>query len=311
MSSKSKVVWSIKEITHLLRKRQVNQFDCNIAVTGKRGDGKSTLLFKIFNSFKKEGFKQKKHQVYDQRDIITLLTTQKFGFCWDDEAINSGYKRDFQKSGQKDLIKIVTNYRDNFNIYGSALPFFYSLDKDLRDLIFMHLHVVERGLAVIFLPLKDQIHGQDIWDTKNNQKIEERESKRLEKNPKSRFRYHRLTTFAGYLFFGPMTPKQRALYEEIKTEKRAKRFEQDQSQKEESFMDKTYNMLIDGKLTSEGLIQICLSHDRKYSNVMQDLAKRLRDEGSKFTPSHYLRAEKTFNNNSKESINNLVPPPTP
>src|SRR4030042_2467296 len=128
----------------------------------------STIISKIFNSFKKEGFNQRKHQVYARKDVINLLACQQFGYCWDDEAINSGYKRDFQNKGQKDLIKIITNYRDNHNIYASALPFFYSLDKDLRDLIFLHLHVIERGVAVLFLPLSDQIHTQDQWDTKNN-----------------------------------------------------------------------------------------------------------------------------------------------
>ena len=205
MGSKAEIIWSIKELTEVIRKRQLNKFDANMGVSGDRGNGKSTFLFKIFNSFKKYGFNQRKHQIYSQEDVKNLLGSQTFGYCWDDEAINSGYKRDFQQTGQKELIKVVTNYRDNFNVYGSALPFFYSLDKDLRDLIFMHIHIKERGIGVVLLPVEGQIHGSDRWDSATNKKIEAQENARLQKNPHARFRYHRFTTFAGYVFSGPMT----------------------------------------------------------------------------------------------------------
>ena len=45
------ILWTIKELVDVLRKRQLNNFDCNFGVSGKRGDGKSTLLLKIFKSF--------------------------------------------------------------------------------------------------------------------------------------------------------------------------------------------------------------------------------------------------------------------
>ena len=226
MYSKANVIWSLRELTETLRARQLNKFDVNLGVSGKRGTGKSTIIWKIFNSFKRFGFLQKKHQVYQREDVIDLLQNQTFSFCWDDEAINSGYKRDFQQKAQNDLIKIVTNYRDNFNIYASALPFFYTLDKGLRELIFCHIHVIERGFAVILMPLEDSIHSQDQWDTDANIKIEKRENKRIDRNPSLKFRYHKLTTFAGYIYFGDMTPKQRRIYESIKKQKRGEALNQ-------------------------------------------------------------------------------------
>lgn len=309
MASKNKILFSLKEITALLRRRQLNEFDVNLGVSGKRGNGKSTLLFKIFNSFSKQGFSSKKHQVYSQDDVINLLARQKFGFCWDDEAINSGYKRDFQHAGQKTLIKVVTNYRDNYNIYGSAIPFFYSLDKDLRELIFMHIHIVERGLAVIFISLEGQIHSQDPWDTKTNSKIEEKENERIKKNPKLPFRYHRFTTFAGYLYFGPMTEKQKKGYEGIKQEKRSKALNIKQPEEKLEFFDKVYQLLIDGKLTKDGLMQICYQNDKKYSSVRSKINGMLKDNGEQRTLREFWRSNeiKIVNSKNTGSISGLVP----
>lgn len=296
-----------------MRQRQLNEFDCNFGVSGKRGDGKSTLLFKIFNSFKHDGFKQEKHQEYSQKKIMDLLQ-QYMSFVWDDEAINSGYKRDFQKTGQKNLIKMVTTYRDNFNIYGSAVPFFYSLDKDLRELMFMHIHIIERGVAVIFIPLRDQIHSQDPWDTARNKKIEESENKRLERDPNLRFRYHRFTTFAGYLYFGPMTPKQKKRYNDIKKAKRHQASKElgiiGSDEEKKSLADTIYEMLIDGKLSRDGLVQICFANGRKFSTIQAQLNNMLTDKGiSDKTVKDFLIKTQTkgFHNKNKSMINDLVP----
>ena len=313
MASKSRVIWTIKELTLLLRERQLNKFDVNIGISGKRGNGKSTLAFKIFNSFKKNGFRQKTHQVYAQKDVIKLLSQFKFSYCWDDEAINSGYKRDFQHTGQKELIKIVTNYRDNYNVYASALPFFYSLDKALRQLIFIHFHIIKRGLAVILLPLDNQIHSEDPWDTDNNKKIEAKENKRLEKNPDSKFRYHRLTTFAGFVYFGDMSAKQRILYESIKQTKRAIALNIKPEDKEQSFVERAYDMLLDRKFTTDGLLQACGLNKEKYSSVISTLNKKLKDNMKEGTVNTYLRkslkdkAVEVMEEESKSQLNSVVP----
>ncbi|KKK63624.1 hypothetical protein LCGC14_2992400, partial [marine sediment metagenome] len=142
-----KIEWSIKEIQKILKTRQSNEFDGNMAVSGDRGNGKSTLIAKIYYRF--DQFKPWTHQVYSREDVINLLRTQEYSLCWDDEAINSSYKREFQSKGQQELIKILTAYRDNYNVFTSAIPNFFSLDKDLRDLYFIHLHIIERGIDFV------------------------------------------------------------------------------------------------------------------------------------------------------------------
>ena len=309
MVSKSSVIWTLKELTICIRKRQLNKYDANIGVSGKRGDGKSSMLFKIFNSFKKNGFNPEKHQEYSRDKIINLLANQTFGFCWDDEAINSGYKRDFQHKGQKDMIKIITNYRDNFNIIGSAIPFFYSLDRDLRELIFLHIHIVERGIAILLMPLETSIHTTDPWDTKNNIKIEQQENARLKRNPNMKFRYNKFTTFAGYIYFGPMTPRQEKRYKDIKKRKRALSFDIQGIEERLDFNQKIYNALIERKLTKEGLQQMCLAEGKKYSAVATMMNSMLNDAGEERTMTDFFkdRPNKGYHNNNKDEINKLLP----
>lgn len=308
MTGRSSIRWTVKELSGLLRKRQMNKFDVNIGISGARGDGKSTFLFKIFNSFKNDGFKPYKHQVYSQSDVVGLLSDQKFGFCWDDEAINSGYKREFGKVGQIQLIKTVTNYRDNFNIYGSALPFFYNLDRALRELIFMHVHIVERGFGVILLPLEGQIHTQDPWDTVTNKKVELKENARMIKNPTARFRYHKFTTFSGFVYFGPMTKNQEEKYNEIKRKKRAAEFESIKKDKPKLLVDKLYDYLIQGKLTKEVLMHSCFIEGAKYSSMLMQLNTRLKDNGiPDKTVGDFLAKSKNEISKSKDQIKDLVP----
>ena len=207
------------------------------------------------------------------------------------------------------MIKIITNYRDNFNIIASAIPFFYSLDRDLRELIFLHIHVIERGVAVLLMPLEASIHATDPWDTKTNIKIEMQENGRLKANPNSRFRYHRFTTFIGYLYFGPMTPKQEKKYLEIKKRKRGLALNIEGVEEVLDFNQKVYKALIEGKVTQEGLLEMCRIERKKYSSVTTMLNIMLRDNDIGKTVKDFLikRRYNNLPNKNKDQINNLLP----
>jgi len=304
------ITWTIKDIVKILKRRQQNEFDGNIAVSGERGNGKSTLINKIYYRF--PGFDPWKHQVYSRSDVIYLLKNQHFGLCWDDEAINSSYKRDFQNKEQQKLIKILTAYRDNFNIYASAIPNFFSLDRDLRDLYFIHFHVIERGIAVVHMPLQGRLYSQDRWDAKYNAKIESSWSKRMKKDSGFKPAYHKLSTFRGYLFFKDATEKQKKLYKQIKKKKRSNSFLTDsekQQNKEISFLQRLYILLTERKLTKDGIVQMCLLENKKYSTVTASLNRMLKDNGIFDTVKDYLHSKKNddFHNNVQEQINSLLP----
>ncbi len=304
------IIWTIKDVVEVLVGRQKNEFDGNIAVSGDRGNGKSTIINKIFYRF--DGFSPWKHQVYNGNDVIHLLKSQTFGLCWDDEAINSGYKRNWQNKTQQELIKILTAYRDNYNVYASAIPNFFSLDKELEDLYFIHLHVIERGIAVVHMPLQGRLYSQDRWDVKNNAKVEESWSKRMAKDPNFRPAYHKLSTFRGFIYFEDSTPKQKKLYKEIKKKKRADSFLTDEEKarnKEVSFIDKLYNLLIESKLTSDGIMQMCFMEKKKYSSINSSLNRMLKDRGESKTVKEFLQQPSNtgFHNKIEDEISSIIP----
>jgi len=271
----ARLKWDLKDIMGLMKLRQGNKFDCNLVVSGDRGNGKSTCIAKLL--YLSKVYKPKKHQVYSRDEVIRLLASQKYGICFDDEAINSGYKRDFQNKGQQELIKIVTAYRDNFNIYASAIPNFFSLDKDLRDLTFLHIHIIERGLGVLHMAIQGRLYSVDKWDTKNNARLEDKWNKARASNPDYRIPYHKLSTFRGYVYFGDLTEKQRELYEQIKVEKRAKSFNKYMNQPlEEDFHEKCLKLIMEKKITKDGLIQMCLMDNRDYKSTIQKLGRMLK-----------------------------------
>ena len=302
------IEFSIKDINQIITKRRENEFDSNLAVTGDRGNGKSTCIGKIF--FRMPTFNPWKHIVYKGDDVQDLLKFNRKSQCWDDEAINSGYKRDFQKAGQKEQIRILTNYRDNLNCFASALPNFFALDKDLRDLYFLHLHVIERGIAVVHMPLQGRLYSQDRWDAKYNSKIEESWSKKMQHNPTFKPPYHKLTTFRGYLFFGDLSKNQKEIYKKVKRTKRGDVFEgEEEKEMQLTFIQKVFRAILEKKLSKETLLQMCLIEGKKYSNIVSILNRMIKDEGYEGTLSDYLKpnTQKLFNSNSSEEINNLVP----
>lgn len=302
------IIFTIKDIINILLTRRENEFDGNLAATGDRGNGKSTVLGKIF--FRLPGFKPNDDIVYGEEDAGRLLKTRRKKQVWDDEAINSSYKRTWQQSQQIEKIKILTNYRDSLNIYGSALPNFFSLDKDLRDLFFLHLFVIERGIAVVHMPLQGRLYSQDRWDAKNNAKIEESWSKKMQGNPNFKPPYHKLTTFKGYLFFGDLTKKQKALLKEIKSRKRGDHFnENNEVDVELTFMQKLFNALLEKRLTKEVILQMCLMEGKKYSHTTSILNRMIKDNGHEGTMKDYLKQSNSneLNSSHPDEILKLVP----
>jgi len=299
------VVWSVQELAEMVRKRTNNYFDSNIAVSGLRGIGKSTFLWKFFHKF--SDFNMKDKFTTRRKRMIDLIRKHKYSYCWNDELISVGSKRTFFDKEQNELIHVLTKYRNHFNIVGGAVPFFFTLDKELLKLFGMHIHIIARGIGVVHLPREEgRMYTEDLWDTKINKKLEEKWSKKLQENPDFKIPHHRYTTFAGYVYFGPMTEKQEKVYEELKAEERGdNEVEEDEQEQKESFYERTLRMIKEGKLDEKGLLQICLFNDKKLSNVKVRLNQMLKDEGESRTLKDFLK-EKKKNNDTNNLHNNSV-----
>ena len=75
------------------------------------------------------------------------------------------------------------------------------------------------------------------------------------------------------------------------------------------FIDRVYNLMKEGKLTREGMIQSCILEGQKYSSVCSELNRRLKDAGEIRTVQAFLRenSKEDINNNQVLDINKLIP----
>ncbi len=301
-----RIIWSLKDLVEISKRRQQNEFDMNIIITGPRGNGKSWCAFKFLCRFKQ--FKPWKHQIYSRKDLMKFLEKLKYGCLLDDEAIRTGYKRNFFDHDQKLLIQMLNMYRDNFNIYVACLPTFYDLDKGLRDLFKIHIHVIERGLGVVHVANESLLYSDDKWDVKWNRKVEESWAKRKLKNINYKPKYDRLSTFRGYIKIPKLTKNQEELYKEVKQIKRKLMFEEEMNEDKtgtEGFYERMIIRLKEGKLTQEALQEICLANGLKYSAVSSLLNTKLKDLGASKTLGHYLTKKSLPIHNNNQGMKDV------
>ncbi|MFB6246892.1 MAG: hypothetical protein ABEI74_04865 [Candidatus Pacearchaeota archaeon] len=312
---KSKI-FSIKQLAKVFRDRQKNEFDCNIVVSGERGNGKSTFLFKLLSRF--DNFDAWKQQVYSREDVINLLEQQEFGIIFDDEAISTGYKREFHNVNQQKLIKMMNMYRDNFNIFASAIPSFGDLDKDMKKLMKFHIQIIKRGVAIVHMANNSKAYSQDPWDIRYNEKLEEKWNEKKKKNPRFSPPYHKLTTFMGYVHFGDLPERQKELYKKIKKEKRKKLYEEEISENEkedpqEKMLNNLKKFLLNGGITSFDYIKgpaTAMGFDYEY--IRKALNKRIQAENPEWNVASLIQRNKEEkeklskrrrNSDTKDSIN--------
>lgn len=299
--------WSITELADMTKQRVLNRFDSNVAVTGGTGMSKSTFLFHFFKKFK--DFKIDDKLTYSRSEMIHLIRDFKLSYCWNDELISAGNKRKFYDTEQIELIEILTKYRSNLNIVAGAVPIFFSLDKELLKLFGMHINMIDRGIGVVHLPRTGRMFTDDLWDVKINAKLEEKWSMKLQKNPNFKIPYHKYTTFAGYVYFGKMTPKQEEYYEYLRDKKKAEidkpNEETNSNGSEKNFYNKILSMLKEKRLDEKGLLDLCLFNDKKLSSVKARLGQMLRDEGDNKTLGDFLKT--SSNVDSTNSLHNNPP----
>lgn len=270
-----------KDLKRLILKRIENKYDCNILVTGHTGVGKSTLIFKLLKRFR--GFKIEEKLTYSRTELIHLIKDFKNSYCWADELIGSGFKRNFFDREQIELIEILTKYRNHYNVVAGALPIFFTLDKELLKLFRVHLQVIKRGVAVLHLPRQGRMYTDDIWDVKHNKKLEENWSEKKHKNPNFRIPYNKYSTFKAYVFFPPFSDEESKMYEKLKEEKRniSEDVVDNKKNKKSLFIKKLLIMIKDKKIDQDDFFKICEANSLVYLNTVREVRNCLQNEGSK------------------------------
>lgn len=274
---------TIRDIGKINTERQNSERDVICLFTGLRGSGKSTLAMKIH--LRNQKFKPWQHIVYARTDLMDLMESKTYQPILDDEAIRTGFSRNFFDADQKILIQMFNMYRDNFNIYEGCIPTFLDLDTNLRGLATMWIHVPYRGVAVVNSPLNNP-YIKDQWDTDNNRKKIMTYINEHARNPKFTIPWHRLSTFAGYIYFNDLTKIQSDLYKEIKRTKRKAMYDSEINKKDKPevrLYDNLLMLLDKGNLNIEQLKTISIANGLKYSSVRAMLNQMLVNRGDKKT----------------------------
>lgn len=240
------VVWKLSELAEMIKKRQANEYDVNIIIDGARGNGKSTLAFKLLSKI--GNFNPKKDILFTREDVMDAIMNRKFSCIDADEMINSAHNRDFFSGDQKNFIKMMNMYRDNYNILIGSSPFFYDLDTQVRKLIKMRITVIKRGIAIIQMS-RNSLYMNDPWDTPINKKIEESWTNKSKHGKMLMPKYTKLTTYAGHLFYSKLSPSQEAIYKELKQKKRAElKLTDVELEKEKPYWVEANELIAEGKI---------------------------------------------------------------
>jgi len=273
-------IWSMKNLKECIEKRLKNKYDLICFITGARGDGKSTFVYKLLSSLEIEnGFNPSRDIVYSRDDTLKSLASKKNSIIWNDELVMSAYNRDFWDETQKTLLKALNCYRDQCNLFIGCVPNFMDLDVQLQRLCKLRIHIVKRGIGLIFIK-KDNLFSNDPWQIKASQAIEKKWSEEGNKKPK----YAQISTIVGIIRFGDITPNQRDIYEKIKEERRAKVFG---SFKDETLMKDPEKLFYDNMLkqikgrgiTPQIFHTLCQVSSKNPTTVRKNINKMLFEAG--------------------------------
>lgn len=276
--------WTINDIVEVIEGCINNKYDFVCFVEGKRGTGKSTLIYKIADRLEKRGilrFIPKHSIVYSRDDTLRLLATKERWVVFSDEMINVTYKRDFYQEQQKQIIKGLNMYRDSCNAFLGAVPLFKNLDGDMRELCKMKLSVIRRGMAFVYV----QHNFTDILDS------QQKDKKRKKWQLKNELKIEP-TKKVGMVLFKDITKKQRKTYESIKKYKRGSVFNEQANLIDpmENWYNKIYETVVSGKLNTQSFQVIVDMAGKKSSTVQSRLAQMLRDNKQP-TLSKFLKKE--------------------
>lgn len=269
--------FSMRSLADVAKGRRDNKYDVIIAISGERGNGKSTLAWRLARMI--GGFLPERDIVYDRDDVMRLLEKRKKGIIIDDEAVRTSFKRNFQQQGQIQLIQMLNMYRSNFNILIMCVPTFYNLDKEIKRLVKIHIHVPYRGYGIVHMPNKGMIYVDDPWDIERNRKIE----LMLERNRKNKGQrissYNRLTTCKGWIKYKQLSDTDEERYNTIKEEKRTHVHQQVMGEIEAKVQDEPELILSrieDGTIRNkEEAILVCQTLGKTWDNIRRRISDLL------------------------------------
>lgn len=214
------------ELARIINDTQKIDKDYLIVVDGETGMGKST--FSILLALKTDpNFDIYNNIIYSQTELIEAITNSEPGKTYIvDEAVNVLFKRDFAKTKQKFILRLMDMCRDKNLCLMFCVPNFWSLDKHiLEGRIKLRAYIAKTGLAFMWKPTGNPFTA-DRWRKKYNEKV----CWNWESNPAAK----RTKGFIGHIKFGDLPKKYKEKYLEVKQKKKeeVKKQEEEAEEKE-------------------------------------------------------------------------------
>ena len=176
---------SLTRATHILKLCKNSDQDFNIAITGARGTGKSTLMIQFIKKIMGvDSYDYYNHHVYSRAEFEDYLKNKPDNYVIGiDEAVGSMFKREWQDKNQIELMKILNMYRDKGHITFLLIPHFFDLDSALRNshIIKWWVYVYGMGEAVVY-KADNNPFTNDVWNLKENWKLWEKAKLHKSKN---------------------------------------------------------------------------------------------------------------------------------
>lgn len=300
------VDFSIRDLKKIADERIASNRDCINFISGDRGSGKSTLNYRFSRRFPQ--FKAWKNIVYSRDDVKILMELKKT-VVMDDEAIRTGYGRNFYEPDQKKLIAILNMNRFHNNVYTGCIPTFLDLDINLRNLCTMWIYIFKRGIGIVCMPLANPF-SKDRWDVDNNLKLVTRYMSKQRKDPSYEIPWQRLSTFAGFIRFTDLSETSKAKYEKIRETKRKevedREIEEGKtiSEKKKPLYERIMELVEKGLVTHEKLKQFAYVYNIEYHSLNHRLNAMLKKKYLNKTMTDFIgdsRNSAVFKKNKGET----------
>lgn len=341
MKFKSKIFqrfeWSQDFVRFGLLSRVMAEKDNVVLITGKRGDGKTTLALKEIlgfrdmerlqtyynkemnlNAEKEEHyelgeftpFNMAEHMAFTRNKLMNLCRDLRKGFILSDEAVVNAGRRNAMTKANKMLHEIITINRKNFNTIFFCLPSVEDFDVSILQYITLWIHIDDRGLAVVLVPHGKSIFGRKNWDIDKMKKVYD---KFIDNHPTvSNVPYWLFENFRGFIRFKKLGRLTEEKYLKIAHEEKNKNTEEEETEvgkkttskfteEQTKMMEEIVEKLLKGKITDPAeYYSYCLKLEFNKSKLNREINNLLINKGEGRGASRIIKENKNTEEASYE-----------
>lgn len=209
-----------KHISKYAKGLTKNKKDCVLCVSGMTGEGKSVFACDLAKEYDKR-FEYERNLIYSRKELKEKIETFPPSAFIIDEAINVLYKREWNKSAQKDLIKLLNICRSKGHLLIFVQPVFNDMDKDIRqERVRLWIYVLKRGVGIVFRPVRTLSGSVDPFKLDENNKLVKKFVNKMDSFTGTLEGSYRSENFLAFIRWDDMPEEEYLLYEKVKDEKK-------------------------------------------------------------------------------------------